>query len=105
MKKFIREIEAGVKLYRDETTGIAWAEDTRAGLGISIHPNIGKTGSVRGMVSRGWWRAKDRIVRSHGWVYNIDRLAFDDKDPIEAAVEKECMCQSCIERRYRYQNG
>lgn len=104
MKQFIREIEPGVKLYRDNITGIAWAEDHRVGLGVSIHPNIDETGSVEGMISRGWWRAKDRTVRSHGWIYNIDRLAFDDKDPIEVEVEKECMCQACIERRNRHQN-
>lgn len=102
MKEFIREIEPGVELYRDNITGIAWAEDHRVGLGVSVHPNIDETGSVEGMVSRGWWRAKDRTVRSHGWIYNIDRLAFDDKDPIEVEVEKECMCKACIERRKKH---
>ena len=57
MKEFIREIEPGVELYRDNITGIAWAEDHRVGLGVSVHPNIDETGSVEGMVSRGWWRA------------------------------------------------
>lgn len=99
VKESIREIEPGVKLYRDNITGITWAEDHRTGLGVSVHPNIDETGSVSGMVSRGWWGAEDRTVRSHGWIYNIDRLAFDEKDSVEQAVAKECRCQACIERR------
>lgn len=98
---FIREIEPGVELFRDAVTGIAWAEDHRVGLGVSVHPNIDESGSVEGMVARGWWRARDRVVRSHGWIYNIDRLSCDGGDPIEAIVAEECMCQACIERRAR----
>ena len=85
---FVREIEPGVELFRDAVTGIAWAEDHRVG-------------SVEGMVARGWWMASDRVVRSHGWIYNIDRFSCDDGDPIEAIVAEECMCPACIERRAR----
>lgn len=99
MSQFIREIEPGVELFRDAVTGIAWAEDHRTGLGVSVHPNIDESGSVEGMIARGWWRAGDRISRSHGWIYNIDRLTYDEKDPIEAIVAEECMCPACIERR------
>lgn len=49
MKKFIRSIEEHVNLYRDDKNGIAWIEDGRTGLGISIHANIDISGSVRGM--------------------------------------------------------
>lgn len=99
MKKFIREIEPGVLLYRDERNGIAWAEDHRTGAGISVHPNIDRTGSVAGMRARGYWRREDRTAESHGWIYNIDRLAYDDKDEIERAVAVECRCRACLERR------
>lgn len=99
MSQFIREIEPGVELFRDAVTGIAWAEDHRVGIGISVHPNIDESGSVEGMVARGWWRASDRVARSHGWIYNIDRFSCDDGDPIEAIVAEECMCPACIERR------
>ena len=75
---FVREIEPGVELFRDAVTGIAWAEDHRVGLGVSVHPNIDESGSVEGMVARGWWMASDRVVRSHGWIYNIDRFSRDD---------------------------
>lgn len=99
MSQFIREIEPGVELFRDAVTGIAWAEDHRTGLGVSVHPNIDESGSVEGMVARGWWRSSDRVARSHGWIYNIDRFVCNDEDPVEAIVAEECMCPACIERR------
>lgn len=99
MSQFIREIEPGVELFRDAVTGIAWAEDHRTGLGVSVHPNIDESGSVEGMVARGWWRSGDRVARSHGWIYNIDRFVCNDEDPVEAIVAEECMCPACIERR------
>lgn len=101
MRKEIRQIESGVTLFRDDMNGIAWIEDTRAGIGISVHPNIDVTGSVEGMVARGYWGKNDRIVESHGWIYNIDRFACWPEDEMEQIVAKECRCQACIERRAR----
>ena len=86
MSQFIREIEPRVELFRDAVTGIAWAEDHRTGLGVSVHPNIDENGSVEGMVARGYWRSSDRVARSHGWIYNIDRFVCNDEDPVEAIV-------------------
>lgn len=99
MSQFIREIEPGVELFRDAVTGIAWAEDHRSGLRISVHPNIDRSGSVEGMIARGWWRSSDRIAWNRGWTYNIDRFSCNEDDPIEAIVAEECMCPACIERR------
>ena len=99
MTEFIRDIQPGVKLYRDRLNGIAWAEDHRTGLWISVHPNIDETGSVDGMVNLGYWRKDDRVAKSHGWIYNIDRLAYDSNDPIEAFVASECRCAACLERK------
>lgn len=99
MTEFIRDIQPGVKLYRDRLNGIAWAEDHRTGLGISVHPNIDETGSIDGMVNLGYWRKDDRVVKSHGWIYNIDRLTYDSNDPIEVIVASECRCAACLERR------
>ena len=99
MTEFIRDIQPGVKLYRDRLNGIAWAEDHRTGLGISVHPNIDETGSIDGMVNLGYWRKDDRVVKSHGWIYNIDRLAYDSNDPIETIVASECRCAACLERK------
>ena len=99
MKQFVREIEKHKNLYRDDTTGIAWIEDGTTGLGISIHANIHSTGSVTGMKNLGYWGKKDRTVRSHGWIYNIDRFVCDKKNELELIVADECRCQACIERR------
>lgn len=99
MKQFIREITPYAKLYRDNRNGIAWIEDGSTGLGHSCHPNISQSGSVIGMKQLGYWGREDRTVRSHGWVYNIDRFAIDTKDKLDLIVANECMCQACIERR------
>lgn len=98
-KKFIREVKPYAKLYRDDRTGIAWIEDGSTGLGVSVHPNIDKSGSVIGMKKRGFWDKSDRIVQSHGWKYNIDRFVCDKKNELEMIVADECMCQACMERR------
>lgn len=76
-KKLIKEIRPYVKLYRDTNNGIAWIEDGSTGLGISVHPNLDKSGSVTGMKKLGYWDKSDRIVLSHGWKYNIDRFVCD----------------------------
>ncbi len=98
-KQFIKKIEPYKKLYRDDKNGIAWIEDGSTGLGISVHPNIDKSGSVTGMKNLGYWDKSDRIVQSHGWKYNIDRFVCDKENELEMIVSNECMCQACIERR------
>lgn len=99
MKQFIRQIEENVNLYRDDKNGIAWIEDGRTGLGISVHANIDSSGSVLGMKMCGYWRKKDRTVRSHGRIYNIDSFVCDKDNRLEMIVTDECRCQGCIERR------
>lgn len=101
MKQFIREIEESVKLYRDDRNGIAWIEDGRTGLGISVHANISVIGSISEMKNFGYWGRKDRTVRSHGWIYNIDSFVCDKDNKMEMIVSNECRCQGCIERRMR----
>ncbi len=90
MKQFIRQIEEHVNLYRDDKTGIAWIEDGRTGLGTSVHANIDSSGSVSGMKALGYWGGKDRTVRSHGWIYNIDSFVCDKKNELEMIVADEC---------------
>ena len=99
MSQFIREIEHGVELFRDAVTGIAWAEDHRSGLRISVHPNIDESGSIEGMISSGLWRSGDRIAKLNWCFYDIDRFSCREENPIEAIVAEECMCAACIERR------
>lgn len=87
----VREVRPYVKLYRDPKTGIAWIEDGTSGTGLSAHPSIHATGSIRGMRDRGWWGKHDRTVKSHGFIYNIDQAAggssADDK-----LVRSMCEC-------------
>lgn len=51
------------------------------------------------MKEQGYWKKKDRIVRSHGWAYNIDTLVIDGE--LDKIVADECRCQACIERRLK----
>ena len=99
MRKFIRKIEDCINLYRDDKCGIAWIEDGTTGLVISVHSNIHYSGSIRGMKNRGYWDKKDRVIRSNGYIYNIDSFICDKNNKLEMIVANECMCQSCIERR------
>lgn len=96
-KILIKEIRPYKKLYRDEKTGIAWIESNSTGLGYSVHPNISSTGSVKGMKDRGYWNKKDKIVKSHGWQYNISQ--FITNDDLSKIVADYCMCEECKKRR------
>ena len=89
-KILIDTIRPHVKLYSDPKTGIAWVEDGTSGTGHSCHPNIDRTGSVRGMKSRGYWDKKDRTVRSHGWIYNIDKCVVSGD--LDETARQHCNC-------------
>lgn len=99
MKQFIKQIEKHVNLYRDDKSGIAWIEDGRTGLGISVHSNIDSSGSVTGMKNLGYWEKRDRTIRSHGWIYNIDSFVCDKDNEMQTIVANECRYQGCIERK------
>lgn len=99
MKNLVRKVNEYAELYRDDRNGIAWIEDHSTGLGVSVHPNISASGSVAGMKSLGYWGKLDRTIRSHGFIYNIDRFACDKDDCFQKIVSNECLCQACIERR------
>lgn len=98
-KQFIRDVKPYAKLYRDTTTGIAWIEDVSSGCGWSVHSNIDITGSVRGMKYLGYWGKKDRTVRSHGYIYNIDTFICDKDNEFQTILANECRCQGCCDRR------
>lgn len=97
MKKFIKEIKPYAKLYRDDKTGIAWIEDGSTGLSYSIHPNIDDSGSVRGMKSLGYWDKYDKIVRTHGFKYNISKTSIDGE--LDEIVSTYCQCEECRTKR------
>jgi hypothetical protein len=71
-KVALEHLSEHVTLFLDPKTGLAWIEDYHTGLGHSCHPSIDRTGSVRGMKAKGYWRQADRVVESHGFKYNID---------------------------------
>jgi uncharacterized protein YfiM (DUF2279 family) len=89
-KVLLREIRPHVKLYRDPKTGIAWVEDGTSGTAASAHPNISASGSVSGMKRKGYWGKSDRTVRSHGFIYNIDRGACSTK--LDEIARDACNC-------------
>ena len=99
MKRLLRKIDKYAELYRDDKSGIAWIYDCSTGLGISVHPNIAASGSVIGMRSLGYWGKHDRVVRSHGFIYNIDRFVCCPENEYETIASNECMCRACLERR------
>ena len=90
----VREIRPYVNLYRDSKTGIAWVEDGTSGAGYSAHPHIDASGSILGMKNPrtpGHWGKHDRTVRSHGWIYNIDRDGSGSSELNEIA-RAACNC-------------
>jgi hypothetical protein len=89
-KVLLQEIRPYVKLYRDPKTGIAWVEDGRSGNAHSAHPNIDSSGSVAGMRKLGYWGKKDQTVRSHGFIYNIDRSVVHDE--FDRLAAEHCRC-------------
>ena len=89
-RKVIKKVGEHQVLCRDDRTGVAWVEDGSTGMSHSCHPNIDKTGSVRGMKARGYWRHTDKAVRCNGAIYNISSfVATDDLDWLAAA---HCRC-------------
>lgn len=97
--KEVRELMPFVKLYRDNENGIAWVEDHSTGEMFSAHPNISSTSSVASMKKMGYWGKDDKIVESHGYMYNISRFVCEKSDELEMVAANECMCEKCKERR------
>ena len=90
MKKLIKEVAPYVVLYRDTRTGIAWVENGKTGNGHSAHPNIDASGSVAGMRKLGYWPKDQRVVKCHGFIYNIDRLVVSDD--LDELARQHCQC-------------
>jgi hypothetical protein len=97
-KELIKELAPHIKMYRDDKSGLVWIADGTTGCGYSCHPNISITGSVSGMKSKGYWGKKDRIVRTHGFQYNVDILATGDSK-YDNYIAEVCECVACKERR------
>lgn len=89
-KVLIEKISEYVTLYRDSKTGIAMVEDYSSGNGHSAHPNIDASGSIRGMKNRGYWGKSDRVVRSAGYLHNIDRVVITSE--YDQIANDHCQC-------------
>ena len=89
----LREVAPYINLHRCNKTGIAWVENGSVGISHSCHPNIHVSGSVEGMKHKGYWRREDRCVKSHGFIYNIDRIVANDE--LDQLAQKECRCAHC----------
>ena len=89
-REILEQITEHVVLCRDPKTGIAWIEDGTCGLGYSCHSSIDATGSILGMKAQGYWGKKDRTVRSHGYIYNIDSLVT--RHEYDDLARKHCQC-------------
>ena len=98
MKQLIKVLDEHVKMYKDPRTGLVWIENGRTGLGHSAHPNISDTGSVTGMKRLGYWREKDRTVRSHGFIYNVDHVVISDELDRKAALACQCIACRCANK-------
>lgn len=98
-KKLIEVIQPSVKVYQNPMTGIAWVKDGRNGLRHSCHPNIHKTGSVKGMIARGYWAEDDKVISSNGFKYNTSHLIVSDE--LDSIAADHCECRQCLLRKVK----
>lgn len=99
MFKMIEKIDERATLYRDDKTGIAVIRDGSTGLGHSCHPNIDKSGSVRGMKKLGYWDKEAKTVRAGSYIYNISGFAIDKENKYDLICAERCQCEMCLVRR------
>ncbi|QST02162.1 hypothetical protein IMZ31_22175 (plasmid) [Pontibacillus sp. ALD_SL1] len=93
-KKKIKEIKPYVTLFRDNRTGIAWVENGNTGNEHSAHPNIDRSGSVRGMKRLGYWDTDDRVVQCNGSKYNVSKVVVTDE--LDEIAKQYCRCEGCV---------
>lgn len=98
-KQLIEVIQPNVEVYQNPMTGIAWVKDGRNGLSYSCHPNIHKTGSVKGMKARGYWDPDDEVVSSNGFKYNTSH--FIVSDGLDSIAANYCECRQCLLRKVK----
>ena len=94
MTRYIKSF-GNATLYRNDRTGIAWIIDPSTGVHL-CHPNIYRTGSVKGMKEKGIWGKRDKTEKCGDYIFNISHMICTDK--YDEIVANECMCKCCIER-------
>jgi hypothetical protein len=85
----VKRVTPNVAIYRNKTTGIAHAQSGSGYYG-SCHPNIHRTGSIRGMKEHYGWNKHDRCVRSGSFIYNIDHCIVSDY--YDELARQNCQC-------------
>ena len=86
----LQTIDDHIILYRDTDTGIAWVANGHTGLRHTPHPNIDASGSVTGMIQRGYWPPDATPVECGGFIYNTSiAIVEDDLDRLAA---ENCLC-------------
>ena len=85
----VKQVTPNVAVWRNLKTGIAHAQSGSGYYG-SCHPNIHRTGSVRGMKDHFGWGKKDRCVRSGDFIYNIDKCVVSDQ--YDELARQNCQC-------------
>ena len=85
-----KELAPRIVLMWDDETGIARIENYLTGLGHAAHPNIKRPRSAEDMKRREAWGKDDRVVQSHSFLYNIDRLSIHE--PLDDVARQHCQC-------------
>lgn len=96
MKRKIKEVAPYKTLYVHN--GVAQIEDGTSGCGLSLHPNIDRTGSVTGMKKLGYWDKNDQTVRAFGGIYNISKYVPEDDPEMNKILLEHCRCGGKHER-------
>lgn len=68
--KHFRVKELGLLCSLPKIGKVITLENYSAGTGHSAHPNIDKSGSVAGMIKKGFWHKTDITVQQGGFIYN-----------------------------------
>lgn len=85
----LKQLAPYISLHRD-SSGIAWVQNGTVGLGHSCHPNIDESGSVKGMIARGYWPKDARPVKSRGFIYNTSAVVTSDE--YDEIARQNCQC-------------
>lgn len=62
------------KIYTEN--GIVTIHNRSSGTGHSCHPNIDRSGSVLGMIEKGYWDKDCRVAAAGGFIYNISSIVI-----------------------------
>ena len=70
-----KDNKVGIKI--KDKNGVVAIENYSTGMQHSAHPNIDRTGSIRGMKKLYWGDCK--TVNAHGYIYNISATSINNE--------------------------